>query len=207
MQEELRRVRSQAEEDRNAVQDITIQFESRRTSKESAAQSLERMQRQLRQFQTRQTEIRQQLEHSEAPLEDNKASLGQQLQVRIEVEEELAVARKKVESVEAELRELDQSRMQIDQSVDDARQMVSEAEMSVQEIRVRREGLAEQLSQTDFELEALLEQLDEIDHIRVKRLGTRVPVTVPMMVADELLDIIEKSNDRNDQINLRKKGN
>ena len=119
------------------------------------------MQRQLRQFQTRQTEIRQQLEHSEAPLEDNKASLGQQLQVRIEVEEELAVARKKVENVEAELRELDQSRMQIDQSVDDARQMVSEAEMSVQEIRVRREGLAEQLSQTDFELEALLEQLDE----------------------------------------------
>ena len=45
-------------------------------------------------------------------------------------------------------------------------------------------------------LDWLLEQLDEIDHVRVKRLGTRVPVTVPMRVDDELIDIIEKSNDR-----------
>jgi lysine 2,3-aminomutase len=45
-------------------------------------------------------------------------------------------------------------------------------------------------------LDWLLEQLDEIDHVKVKRLGTRVPVTVPMRVDDELLDIIEKSNDR-----------
>ena len=45
-------------------------------------------------------------------------------------------------------------------------------------------------------LDWLLEQLDEIDHVKIKRLGTRVPVTVPMRVDDELLDIIEKSNDR-----------
>ena len=45
-------------------------------------------------------------------------------------------------------------------------------------------------------LDWLLEQLDEIDHVKVKRLGTRVPVTVPMRVDDELLDIIAKSNDR-----------
>jgi len=44
-------------------------------------------------------------------------------------------------------------------------------------------------------LDWLLEQLDGIDHVRVKRLGTRVPVTAPMRVDDELLDIIEKSND------------
>jgi lysine 2,3-aminomutase len=45
-------------------------------------------------------------------------------------------------------------------------------------------------------LDWLLEQLDEIDHVKVKRLGTRVPVTVPMRVDDELLDIIAKSNER-----------
>ena len=42
----------------------------------------------------------------------------------------------------------------------------------------------------------LLEQLDGIEHIRLKRLGTRVPVTVPMRIDDELLDILEESNDR-----------
>jgi chromosome segregation protein len=158
---ELQRVRSQAEEDRRAVQEVAIQFESRRTSKESAAQNLARMQRQLRQFQTRETEIREQLENSQTPLADNKATLETQLQIRIKVEEELAAARRKVERVESELRDLDQSRMQIDQAADEARQKVSEAEMAAQELRVRREGIAEQLAKTNFGLEALLEQLDD----------------------------------------------
>ena len=38
--------------------------------------------------------------------------------------------------------------------------------------------------------------MDQIDHVKVKRLGTRVPVTVPMRVDDELLDILEASNDK-----------
>lgn len=42
----------------------------------------------------------------------------------------------------------------------------------------------------------LLEQLDAIEHVKLKRLGTRVPVTVPMRIDDELLDILEESNDR-----------
>ena len=161
LRNELSRVRAQAAEDRQNVQNITIQFESRRTSKESAAQNLERMQRQLRQFQSRESEIRQQLELSQTPLANNKVQLESLLETRIEVEEELAEARRRVEKVEAELRELDQSRMQIDQEVDEARVKVSEVEMAVQELRVRREGFAEQLAQTDFELETLLEELDE----------------------------------------------
>lgn len=42
----------------------------------------------------------------------------------------------------------------------------------------------------------LLEELDKIDHVKMKRLGTRIPVTAPMRVDKELLDIIEKSNDK-----------
>ncbi len=42
----------------------------------------------------------------------------------------------------------------------------------------------------------LLEQLDGIEHVRLKRLGTRVPVTVPMRIDEQLLDILEESNDR-----------
>lgn len=41
----------------------------------------------------------------------------------------------------------------------------------------------------------LLEQLDAISHIRMKRLGTRVPVTTPQRVDEELLDILDASND------------
>ena len=158
---ELQRVRAQADEDRQSVQNIAIQFESRRTSKESAAQNLQRMKAQLSQFQTREKEIREQLENSQTPMVTNKDDLSGLLDARLRVEEELATARQVVEKVENELRELDQSRMQIDQSVDSARSKVSEAEMAVQELKVRREGFAEQLAQTDFELAPLLQEMDE----------------------------------------------
>ncbi len=45
-------------------------------------------------------------------------------------------------------------------------------------------------------LRFLLDELDSIDHITVKRLGTRIPVTAPMRIDDELLDILSKSNDK-----------
>jgi len=161
LRSELQRVRDQANEDRQGVQNIAIQFESRRTSKESAAQNLERMKSQLSQFQTREREIRDQLESSQSPLADNKEDLASHLAARVVVEGELATARQVVEKVESDLRDLDQSRMQVDQFVDSARSKVSEAEMSVQELKVRREGFADQLAQTDFDLANLLEEMDE----------------------------------------------
>ncbi|WP_461211329.1 KamA family radical SAM protein [Desulfocurvus sp. DL9XJH121] len=42
----------------------------------------------------------------------------------------------------------------------------------------------------------LLGELDAIDHVNLKRLGTRVPVTTPQRVDAELLDILEESNER-----------
>ena len=158
---ELRRAREQADEERQAVQAITIQLESCRSSKESAAQSLERMRSQFLQFQTREQDIRKQFEQSKAPLADNKGLLDQQLDKRIDVEDEMAAARKMVDKVDAELRELDQTRMQVDQFVEDARGEVSQAEMALQEVRVRREGFAEQLAETTFQFETLLNEMDE----------------------------------------------
>jgi chromosome segregation protein len=158
---ELDRVRAQADQDRQTAQEIAIQFESRRSTKDSAAQNLARMESQLRQFQAREIEIREQLEQREAPLAQAKCDLDEQLKVRVAVEEELAEARRQVEEIEHSLRELDRERMQADQSVGEVRSEVDEARMAFQEIRVRREGIADQVAQTDFELDSLLENLSE----------------------------------------------
>ncbi|MBT8078509.1 MAG: chromosome segregation protein SMC [Gammaproteobacteria bacterium] len=166
LQAELQRVRAQADQDRTVAQDLAIQFESRRTSKESASQSLERMQSQLRQFGDREREIRQQLAQSEAPLEGNKGELARLLDDRVSIERELADARKRVESIEESLRQFDQDRVRADQGVEEVRVGVSQAQMALQEVRVRREGFADQLGQTDFNLPELLEGIDpsaEID--------------------------------------------
>ena len=158
---ELARVRAQADEDRIQAQDLTVQFETRRSSKDSAAQSLARMESQLEHFGNREKEIRQQLEQSEAPLESNKEELDKLLKSRVAIESELAAARKRVEEVESLLRELDQNRVIASQSVEESQGFVNEARMAVQEIRVRREGLSDQLGETGFELGELLKGLDE----------------------------------------------
>ncbi len=42
----------------------------------------------------------------------------------------------------------------------------------------------------------ILEELDKIDHVKMKRLGTRIPVTTPQRIDKELLDILEESNEK-----------
>ena len=44
-------------------------------------------------------------------------------------------------------------------------------------------------------LAGILGALDRIDHVRLKRLGTRIPVTAPYRVDSELLDILAASNE------------
>ncbi len=158
---ELQRVRAQADEDRIQAHDLAIQFETRRSSKDSAAQSLARMESQLNHFANREQEIRQQLQQSGAPLDSNKKELEKLLDVRVAIESELGEARQIVERIETTLRDLDQTRMVVGRSVEESQGIVNEARMVAQEIRVRREGFAEQLSQTGFELDELLEGLDE----------------------------------------------
>jgi chromosome segregation protein len=208
LREELKRVREQADQDRHTAHDIAIQFESRRTSKASAAQSLERMQSQLRHFGTREKDIRGQLEESVGPLAENKEKLEKQLAARVEVEAELSEARRRVERAENELRELDQSRMQADRRAEEARTSVGEARMVMQEIRVRREGLAEQLGQTDFQLDALLQELDQGADIpgweeKLEKIRVRIERLGPINLAaiDEFKEQSERKEYLDSQLN------
>ena len=45
---------------------------------------------------------------------------------------------------------------------------------------------------SDQTLEWLLKELHQIPHIEIKRIGTRIPVTLPMRITDELCSILEK---------------
>ena len=45
-------------------------------------------------------------------------------------------------------------------------------------------------------IKKILKALDDIDHVKMKRLGTRIPVTTPWRVDSELLEILDESNDK-----------
>jgi KamA family protein len=45
-------------------------------------------------------------------------------------------------------------------------------------------------------IKKILKALDDIDHVTMKRIGTRIPVTTPWRIDAELLEILEESNDK-----------
>ena len=48
------------------------------------------------------------------------------------------------------------------------------------------------LTMQDTRLEAIMSQLRKIKHVEIIRIGTRVPVTIPMRITDELLAMLKK---------------
>ncbi|NOX71471.1 MAG: KamA family radical SAM protein, partial [Candidatus Micrarchaeota archaeon] len=48
----------------------------------------------------------------------------------------------------------------------------------------------------DNTIEGILSELDDINHVKVKRLGSRIPVTCPYRIDEKLLSILRKSNSK-----------
>lgn len=157
---DLDRVRRQAAEDRSAVQDLALKFESGRSSRESAEQGLQRMTAQLEQYQRRQSSLQGEIDKAAAPVAQMQQTLAEQLEQRVSVEQRLGDARSRVENVEQQLRELELQRSEHEASVSDAREQLSESKLAAQDTATRREGLLEQFAELDFELETLMAELD-----------------------------------------------
>lgn len=151
--------RSQAQIDRDGAQDVAIKVESRRSALTSISAGLERLRHQLEQLQVRRDELTRQLAEGEAPLEALGAKLEEFLQQRVVVEQELTAARNSLEGAEGRMRTLDQRRVDTEASVDEARVRLEDIRMAAQELKVRRETLLEQFKATQFELEAVYQEM------------------------------------------------
>ncbi|HXI48163.1 MAG TPA: chromosome segregation protein SMC [Steroidobacteraceae bacterium] len=141
------------------ARDLAVQVESRRASHVSLITTLARLEKQLEDLQTRRLELVGQLAEGEAPLADAQLQLECELRQRAEVESELRAARIASDELDALLREHDSVRMAVDQRLDTARTGLDEARLAAQQVRVRREGVAEQLTATNYEFDALAAQI------------------------------------------------
>jgi lysine 2,3-aminomutase len=52
------------------------------------------------------------------------------------------------------------------------------------------------LALSNKKIKYLLDELDKIDHIEIKRLGSRIPIMTPQRINQEFLDICEASNEK-----------
>ncbi|HEY9049946.1 MAG TPA: chromosome segregation protein SMC [Gammaproteobacteria bacterium] len=161
IQHRLQEARSKAQTEREAMHELAIQIESKRTSRRNLDQNIERMVRQLEQQQQRRSELKQVLSAGEEPVDKMQEELEVLLAERLEVEAQLTEARKNVEAIDNDLRSKEQKRHESEQRAQMIRSSLEQARLNSQEVRVRCQTVQEQLDETEYKVEELLEKLGE----------------------------------------------
>lgn len=181
--EKLREALEQAREAARTIREdghqIALKAESMRSQLDSTRQNLERMAQQLDGLKRRREELEQTLETSIEPLHEMESELEQLLEGRMKLEAELAEARIKLEQIDEAVRQHEQDRLVAEQKVQDVREQLEKSRLSWQEFDVRRKTVQEQLDETDFDKQTLLESLNEEAaedewHEKVDKMGSRI---------------------------------
>jgi chromosome segregation protein len=159
MRGELSDARGAAAAAQQHARELAVQVESRRSSHTALITTVGRLEKQLEDLHARRLELQGQIAEGEAPLAEAQLQLERELRQRAEVEAELRAARIANDELDALLREHDALRFAVDQRLDAARASLDEARLAAQQVRVRREGVAEQFTATNYEFAALTAQI------------------------------------------------
>jgi chromosome segregation protein len=193
--------RNKAREDKDAAHRLAMQRQALSTRIEALAQSIERVGAQAEQLRERELTLEQQLTETREPIASAQEQLEAQLQSRITVEEELTDARQKVQAVEHGMREQERQRQQIQQQIDGVRTDLEQARLQAQAIDVRTANLLEQLQESGFGLQSVLESIDpeadeETWQQRLEKLGTQIQRlgAINLAAVDEYKSQSERKN-------------
>ena len=161
LQQQLQQYRSNLQQHRDQAHQLAIRVEGLKTRLSGLLHNIQRME----QAQTTQLQRKQELEslllQSSQPTEQLEGELKNLLEQRLRTEEALAEARRKVESVTQELRTQEQQRSEFEQGSQNIRGQLEKLRLDSQETRVRTKTTLEQLVETGFELEDILNSIDE----------------------------------------------
>ena len=175
----LDQVKLSAREGKDQAHQLALQLQQLNSSKNSIVQGLERLRQQLSTMMERRKGIEEQLAQGDDPFLELQAELEEKLESRLQVEEELASARRAQEECEHQLRGAEKKRGEAEQSAQGVRTQLEQQRMEWQGMRVQRENLQAQLSEAQFELEAVVNELpEEANEVEwtqnLERIGNRI---------------------------------
>jgi chromosome segregation protein len=139
---------------------LALRIESMRSTQSSTQQAIGRMEGQLVRLQEQFKALQQSLEESTAPLELQQQELDQLLSQRVEIEKNLNNAQAHVQAVEAAMREQDKRRLSTEREIEKLRSELDKRRMAWQEVSVRCRTLKEQVNESGFDLQPLIEELE-----------------------------------------------
>ena len=157
--QQTEQARERVSQAREALHELEIERQRITTTRETTQQSIERLENQLGQLAARKHELERALAEEEDPESGLKEQLDALLKQRVDVEQKLGEARRRVAAQDEQMRELEQERARQEESVQEKRQLMEEVRMRRQEHSVRQETLKEQIAETGFELEQVLDEL------------------------------------------------
>ena len=161
LQEQLQQHRTNLQQHREQAHQLAIRVEGLKTRLSGLQHNIQRMeQAQTTQLQRKQ-ELVTLLSQSTEPTEQLERDLKVLLEQRLKTDQALAEARTKVESITHELRRLEQQRSEFEQKGHVVREQLEKLRLDSQETRVRSKTALEQLAETGFELETILEKMED----------------------------------------------
>ncbi|MGY6587558.1 MAG: chromosome segregation protein SMC [Wenzhouxiangella sp.] len=146
---------------RERRESLSLKLEASRASLNSLRQSIERMDGQVGQLQSRYLELSTALAEGDAPVKEQQAQRDALLDKRLAVESRLREARAALEALEAEWRNQDQARQQAAADADEVRSQQSAHQLALREKQLNAENLQSRIQALSANLEQLLAELPE----------------------------------------------
>ncbi|MDA0822988.1 MAG: chromosome segregation protein SMC [Proteobacteria bacterium] len=161
MQEHLDKARTMWRDAREARHCTALKLESLRASKESLSVALSRNTLQCNELVARCADLNSAIASATEPQNDLRVQLDDALGARIGLENGLADARKTLETFELDIRQNDEMRMKSEQEVEQLRGKLDQVRLEERAIQVRQQALEERITQSEFTITALLEELND----------------------------------------------
>lgn len=161
LDEARQQARAQLGEARRQREALSLKVESSRAGLESLRQSIERMDNQVGQLQSRYLELSEALAQGDEPVAAQQKRRDELLDQRLGIEERLREARVHLESLEAKWREHDELRQTAAAEAEQVRADQSSRQLALKETQLKAQAIADRIEELDASLEHLLGELPE----------------------------------------------
>ncbi|MFT6341211.1 MAG: chromosome segregation protein [Alcanivorax sp.] len=157
----LDEARQKARHARDQSHHLAMEVQGARTQADSLRQNLSRLESQVQALAERKALLEAQTNEGDEPGTELQMQLEEKLEVRLEAEHKLTEARRELEAVDHEMRNLEGQRGQFERQAQEIRSTMDQKRMQWQDLTTRRQTVAEQLGEHNFDLDTVLENLPE----------------------------------------------
>ena len=159
--EKLEQTRQGARQDKDQAHQLEMRHRALQAQLDSIAQSVDRARDQVESLEARKIGLQESLNEGQEPVEELRMELELKLEQRLGVEAELSEARSKLDVVNNELRQNEQKRHGIEQRLQAIAGKLEQERVQNQGLQVSRRALQEALIESQYDLDAVLEQIPE----------------------------------------------